>query len=199
MAVAGSPEPRADDSTIAIPEVPTRADGEGQERALSRRHVLCAAALAGVGFPLVAACGGSNNSSDSASSAGSSGTTTSSGTGGTSGAGGQGGGGGGNSAGGGGAGGAPITTTNKVPKGGGVILPQDGVVITQPKPGEFKGFSSTCTHAGCTLHDVTHGTINCICHGSQFSIKNGSVVSGPAPLPLPKVPIKIQGKDITLV
>ena len=32
---------------------------------------------------------------------------------------------------------------------------------------------------GCPVDNVSDGTINCTCHGSQFSIEDGSVVGGP--------------------
>ena len=38
--------------------------------------------------------------------------------------------------------------------------------------------------------------LNCPCHGSRFSITNGSVVNGPASSPLPPVDIKVQGTSI---
>ena len=45
---------------------------------------------------------------------------------------------------------------------------------------------------------VSNGTIDCPCHGSEFSAKNGGVVSGPAPSPLPRKPITVAGGKITL-
>ena len=39
-------------------------------------------------------------------------------------------------------------------------------MITQPKEGEFKAFSSICTHQACPVATVTD-TINCDCHGSN--------------------------------
>ena len=59
------------------------------------------------------------------------------------------------------------------------------VVVTQPSAGEFKAFSAVCTHAGCLVDQVASGTIDCPCHGSKFSVKNGSVVAGPAPARCP--------------
>jgi Rieske Fe-S protein len=69
-------------------------------------------------------------------------------------------------------------------------------VLTQPKSGEFHGFSAVCTHAGCTVGSVSGGTINCPCHGSKFNITTGAVVNGPAASPLPAVSIKVQGTSI---
>lgn len=77
-------------------------------------------------------------------------------------------------------------------------MADDGVVITQPSAGMFNGFSSTCTHQGCPVDNVSGGTINCICHGSQFSIKDGSVVTGPATTPLPDKPLIVTGSKIFL-
>jgi Rieske Fe-S protein len=97
-----------------------------------------------------------------------------------------------------GSGSQTVADTSEVPEGGGIIDGDAGVVVTQPSPGTFKGFSSTCTHMGCTVGEVSGGTINCPCHGSQFSIKDGSVVHGPATRPLPKVAIKVTGDKIRL-
>ena len=94
------------------------------------------------------------------------------------------------------AGPAALAGTSDVPVGGGKILTDKKIVLTQPKSGEFHGFSATCTHAGCTVGSVSDGTINCPCHGSRFSVTNGSVVNGPAASPLPPVGIKDQGSSI---
>jgi Rieske Fe-S protein len=44
---------------------------------------------------------------------------------------------------------------------------------------------------------VADGTIGCPCHGSKFSISDGSVVNGPATTPLARISIKVQGSSIT--
>jgi Rieske Fe-S protein len=88
-----------------------------------------------------------------------------------------------------------IAKTADVPVGSGVIV--DKVVVTQPTAGVFKGFSSTCTHAGCTLNKVADGTIDCPCHGSKFNL-DGSVANGPAKQPLEVENISVQGDSIML-
>ena len=91
---------------------------------------------------------------------------------------------------------AALASTSDVPVGGGKILADKKIVLTQPKSGEFHGFSAVCTHAGCTVGSVSSGTINCPCHGSRFNITTGAVVNGPAASPLPAVSIKVQGTSI---
>ena len=80
--------------------------------------------------------------------------------------------------------------------GGGKILADKKIVITQPRAGSFEAFAAVCTHQGCTVSSVSGGTINCPCHGSKFSITNGSVVTGPAASSLAPVGIKVQGTSI---
>jgi len=98
--------------------------------------------------------------------------------------------------GGGGGGAAVLAKTSDVPVGGGTILTDKKIVITQPQSGTFHAFTAVCTHAGCTVGSVSSGTINCPCHGSRFNINNGAVVNGPAASPLAPINIKVQGTSI---
>jgi Rieske Fe-S protein len=84
-----------------------------------------------------------------------------------------------------------------IPVGGGKIYAEQKVVVTQPSEGTFEGFSSVCTHQGCPVTSVDNGTINCTCHGSKFSIQDGSVENGPATSPLSRVKVKDEGGQIT--
>ncbi|HYZ67196.1 MAG TPA: Rieske (2Fe-2S) protein [Mycobacterium sp.] len=88
-----------------------------------------------------------------------------------------------------------IAKTADIPVGSGLIV--DKVVVTQPTAGVFKGFSATCTHAGCTVNKIADGTIDCPCHGSKFNL-DGSVAKGPAQKPLPAENISVQGDSIVL-
>ena len=89
-----------------------------------------------------------------------------------------------------------LAATAQVPDGGGKIIDGKNIVITQPESGSFRAFSAICTHEGCIVNNVSNGTINCPCHGSKFSIKDGSVVNGPAPSPLAAIAIKVEGTSI---
>jgi len=136
---------------------------------ITRRQVIGGVAVAGVGVPLLAACGsGDTIASDGGAGSGTSGT------------------------------GGPVTLgpTTDVPVGSGKIYPNANVVVTQPTAGDYVGFNATCTHQGCQVSTVSGGTINCACHGSKFSIKDGSVVQGPATMPLEKATVKVDGGNI---
>jgi Rieske Fe-S protein len=85
-----------------------------------------------------------------------------------------------------------------VPVGGGTVLKDQGVVVTQPQAGVFKAFSATCTHQGCTVSSVSGGTINCPCHGSKFNIADGSVANGPAAEPLGAKTVIVTGDTLTV-
>ncbi len=152
--------------------VPDPGDGR---RELSRRDVVRRTALGVVAVPLVAACG----SGGQAPSAGS-------------------GSGGDNASGSGPGSGSVKVPVGDVPVNGGTILQDAELVVTQPSKGEFKAFSAVCTHQGCLVNQVTDGRIVCPCHGSAFSIKDGSVLGGPAPKPLPEAQAAVKNGTVVV-
>lgn len=93
----------------------------------------------------------------------------------------------------GGDGGGVLVRTADVPEGGGTILKDEKIVVTQPSAGEFKAFSAVCQHQGCLVTSVGEGTINCACHGSRFAVGDGSVTRGPATRALPEVSVSVEG------
>jgi nitrite reductase/ring-hydroxylating ferredoxin subunit len=90
----------------------------------------------------------------------------------------------------------PSVATSSVPVGGGVILNNADYVVTQPSRGTFKAFTSICTHMRCTVGEVSGGFIRCSCHGSQFSIKDGSVANPPASQPLAEHKVTVSGGKV---
>lgn len=78
-----------------------------------------------------------------------------------------------------------------IPVGGGVILEEEAVVVTRPAEREIRAFSAVCTHQGCLVAEVVDSEIRCLCHGSRFSIEDGSVIGGPARGPLPPVEVAV--------
>ena len=90
----------------------------------------------------------------------------------------------------------PSVATSKVPVGGGVILNDADYVITQPTKGKYKAFTKICTHQGCAVAEVANGVIHCDCHGSEYSIKDGSVVNPPASKPLAEHEVTVSGGKV---
>lgn len=88
--------------------------------------------------------------------------------------------------------------SSAVPVGGGTIYTAHQVVVTQPALGVFRGFSAVCPHQGCLVSTVADGRIDCPCHGSQFSIFDGSRLAGPTPTGLPSADVTESGPDLVL-
>lgn len=89
--------------------------------------------------------------------------------------------------------GQPLTPVADVPVGSGTIV--EGLLITQPSAGVFKGFLARCPHAGCALSTVKGDAALCPCHGSTFGM-DGQVLRGPAMEPLRARPIQVRGTEI---
>jgi Rieske Fe-S protein len=89
-----------------------------------------------------------------------------------------------------------LATTDEIPVGGGIILTDVRIVITQPSRGEFKAFSAVCKHQGQTVGKVADNTITCLFHGSQYDAATGDVTTGPATTGLDPVRIRVKGQSI---
>jgi Rieske Fe-S protein len=150
------------------------------EHSVSRRR-FATTASAGLALPVLAACGSDDTETASDSSSEPSSSPSSS-----------------SSEGGAAAGGAALASTSDIPVGGCAVFEAEKVVVTQPTEGDFKAFSATCTHQGCSVSASSDGEIPCNCHGSAFSLEDGSVVNGPATAPLTEVSITVDGDSITL-
>ena len=147
--------------------------------AINRRRALSGSAAVAVGVPLLAACGDDSGSTatDPSSSDGSSSPSKDSGSS--------------------GGGGSALASTSDVPVGGCFVVAGAKVVLTQPTEGDFKAFSAVCTHQGCIVESSSDGEIPCPCHGSRFSLDDGSPQSGPASSALAPVEITVDGDSIT--
>ncbi|MFI6156939.1 Rieske (2Fe-2S) protein [Kitasatospora sp. NPDC051170] len=137
--------------------------------AASRRTLLCGAAvLAAGGAVALTGCGSSSGGSSS----------------------------GGSDKGGAAKGPVDLGPATDVPVGGGKVYREQKIVVTQPTEGQFKAFSAKCTHAGCIVDQVKKQQIQCPCHGSRFSVTDGSVQEGPAPSPLPSYAVAVEAGNL---
>ena len=149
----------------------------------SRRTVVAAVGAAGLTVALTA-CGSEDKASDPSTEQGAAGGGATNE--------------GGGSSGGAGAGGAALAKTADIPEGSGKIFMDEKVVVSQPAAGDYKAFSTICTHQKCPMVDLKDDVISCACHGSQFSVLDGSVKKGPAVQPLEAKQISVNGDSITL-
>jgi Rieske Fe-S protein len=92
----------------------------------------------------------------------------------------------------------PIGKKSEVPVGSGKIFAAEKVVLTQPTAGDFKAFSAVCTHQGCVVAKIVAKDIECTCHGSKFSIEDGSVVTGPATKALEPLKVTASGDELSV-
>ncbi|MFD3699257.1 Rieske (2Fe-2S) protein [Streptomyces sp. NPDC058646] len=84
-----------------------------------------------------------------------------------------------------------IAKAADVPVGGGTVLKEQKLVITQPTAGNFRCFTAVCPHQGCLVNKVADGTIDCPCHDSKFKDTDGAVTKGPATTPLAEKKITV--------
>lgn len=96
------------------------------------------------------------------------------------------------------AGGQPLAKLADIAVGGAVSASlSDGspIIVSRPTAASAACFSAKCTHMGCTVKP--QGTLlQCPCHGSQYNLSTGAVLRGPAPSPLPRVPVHVTGGEV---
>lgn len=62
-------------------------------------------------------------------------------------------------------------------------------------------YSGICTHQGCEVKTwmSKESVLACYCHASKFNLFDGAkVVSGPAPNPLPAIPLTLEGEFLAI-
>jgi menaquinol-cytochrome c reductase iron-sulfur subunit len=70
--------------------------------------------------------------------------------------------------------------------------------VVRTPANEVIAFSSQCTHLGCAFHwDERRKYFLCPCHTSTFSL-DGQVTAGPAPRPLDRYQVKIDGSKVLI-
>lgn len=66
--------------------------------------------------------------------------------------------------------------------------------------GTYYAFDDTCTHRQCSLAEgeLEDTTITCACHGSEFDVRTGEVLSPPARDPVKAYPTKVEDGQIQI-
>jgi nitrite reductase/ring-hydroxylating ferredoxin subunit len=66
--------------------------------------------------------------------------------------------------------------------------------------GQYYAFSDACTHRGCSLgsSELTDNVVTCVCHGGQFDVTTGEVVSGPPFDPVQTYPVAVEGDNLSI-
>lgn len=76
-----------------------------------------------------------------------------------------------------------------VPVRGALVLPHEGIAVTQLTAGRYAALDLTCTHLGCKVKANETG-FACPCHGSHFD-SQGQVLTGPARSPLRRLEARV--------
>lgn len=80
---------------------------------------------------------------------------------------------------------------------GTAFLPRGHSVAIFREPSGVYAISTVCTHLGCIVQTSPDG-FRCPCHGSIFA-RDGRVVRGPAPKPLPWLEVRKAGSGLYVV
>src|SRR5688500_8055290 len=64
--------------------------------------------------------------------------------------------------------------------------------------GACPAFDDTCTHLQCSLAegDLEETTVICPCHGSEFDVRSGEVLQGPAREPVETYETRVEGGNL---
>ncbi|HXX88024.1 MAG TPA: non-heme iron oxygenase ferredoxin subunit [Candidatus Acidoferrum sp.] len=64
--------------------------------------------------------------------------------------------------------------------------------------GKYYAIGNVCTHMGCSLSDgkLFGENVECPCHGSNYNVKTGNLVKGPAKKPEPAYQVKVEGGQV---
>jgi len=73
-----------------------------------------------------------------------------------------------------------------------------GIIVINTGNENFVALSSACTHEGCAVeYDNSANNLPCDCHGAVFST-SGSVLNGPATVPLKKYQVSRTGNILKI-
>ncbi len=75
--------------------------------------------------------------------------------------------------------------------------PQDRCILIRTAENDYAAYSQKCTHLSCAVYyEKETGRLACPCHNGFFSVKDGSVLQGPPPRPLPRILLEERGQEL---
>lgn len=94
-----------------------------------------------------------------------------------------------------------VANVSDVPEGSATTVDVSGVTVALfHRPDGWCAIEHTCPHSGGPLAegDVEDHVVTCPWHGSQFDIRSGDLIMGPAERPVRAFQVAIEGEDVTL-
>jgi Rieske Fe-S protein len=97
-----------------------------------------------------------------------------------------------------------IGRVGEIPVGGvklfGYPTADDPCILVRLAPDEYVAYGQKCTHLSCAVYfEKESREIRCPCHEGRFAAKDGRVLAGPPPRPLPRVVLERRGEDLVAV
>jgi nitrite reductase/ring-hydroxylating ferredoxin subunit len=77
---------------------------------------------------------------------------------------------------------------------------KDPCILIRPDEQTYLAYSQKCTHLSCAVYYAREkNRLECPCHEGYFSVKNGDVLQGPPPRPLPRILLELRGENLFAV
>jgi Rieske Fe-S protein len=78
--------------------------------------------------------------------------------------------------------------------------PNDRCILVRTGEEEYNAYSQKCTHLSCAVYYAKESQrLACPCHQGYFSVKDGTVLQGPPPRPLPRILLERQGRELVAI
>lgn len=73
-------------------------------------------------------------------------------------------------------------------------------ILVRLEVDSYAAYSQKCTHLSCAVYySREHNRLECPCHEGYFSVRDGRVLQGPPPRPLPRVLLERRGDELFAV
>jgi arsenite oxidase small subunit len=77
---------------------------------------------------------------------------------------------------------------------------KDRCILVRTGEDEYVAYSQKCTHLSCAVYfSAKEDRLECPCHQGFFSVRDGSVLQGPPPRPLPQITLERDGARLVAV